>query len=209
MKTLISIILSMLFSFVSMAGDYEDLMKKNIEKLGHANDVLKYQEVANTFDRIANSMKDQWLPAYYASLSYVWMANVEQEKEKQDACLDAAQKYLDGIKEQKVSDDELTALQGYIYMIRISVDPAKRGQQLSAKAMKELNTAVHMDPSNPRALFLLARMEKGMAEFFGSGSGAACEKFQKALDLFKSDMPQGLMPAWGQPLVEQEIQGCK
>ncbi|HAZ26352.1 MAG TPA: hypothetical protein DCY95_18715, partial [Algoriphagus sp.] len=71
------------------------------------------------------------------------------------------------------ANSEVTALKGYAIMGKISLDPASRGQNLSPQAMQLFGKAINLDRENPRALYLMAQMEYGMAQFFGSGTDKA------------------------------------
>ena len=88
-------------------------------------------------------------------------------------------------------------------MLRVTVDPASRGQQYSGMAFQSFGKAVAMNPENPRALSLLAQMQYGTAQFFNSPTTEACATLTKALekfDSYKSSNP--LAPQWGRKMAE-------
>jgi hypothetical protein len=182
---------------------YTETMQKNIEVVYTSQTIPDIQNAVNSFERIGEAEKTKWEPFYYASFGYVMMANKEKEANAKDNYLDLALKSLDRAKAIQANDSEITALEGFIHMIRVTVDPASRGQQYSGMAFQAFGKAVAMNPENPRALILMAQMQYGTAQFFGSPTTEACATTTKALekfDTFKSD--NELAPTWGRKMAE-------
>ena len=71
--------------------------------------------------------------------------------------------------------------------------------------MQFLGQAVSMDPNNPRANIFLGQMALGMAQFFGSPTDQACERAQKALDLFNAQEDSKTMTHHGAKENAQEL----
>ena len=95
-------------------------------------------------------------------------------------------------------------------MIRLTVDPGSRGPQYSGLAMQSFGRAVALNPNNPRALSLLAQMQLGTAQFFGSPITEACNTNKKALELFDTDQHENpLAPTWGKSVAEAMVTQCK
>ncbi|MDN5203972.1 hypothetical protein QQ008_21455 [Fulvivirgaceae bacterium BMA10] len=204
-----TIIALIVFSSFSFNDKYEKAMLKNIELVYKAQTQEDFKTVLNNLERIANAEKDKWEPHYYASFAYVMLSTRAEEISKKDEYLDLAQKQLDKGIALNEAESELVAMQGFIHMIRVSVDPATRGQQYSGMAMQSLNKAVQMNPENPRALLMLGQMSHGMAQFFGSDTSEACGLIDKSLEKFetyKSDNP--LAPQWGKGQAQGMKQQC-
>lgn len=211
MKT-ITFILVLLFSANVFATDdkYLEQMGKHIQAVYAAQTNEQYQEAVNAFDRIAAAEKTKWEPYYYSAFGSVMMANNEKEAAKKDTYLDKALAAIETGKSINPSESELVALEGFVHMIRVSVDPATRGQQYSGMAFQTYNKALGMNPDNPRVLGFLAQMQMGVARFMGSPTTDACETGKKALEKFvtyKSDNP--LAPQWGKGMTEGLLQSCK
>ncbi len=119
MKTFVSIILFLVLNpaFSNNDSKYEKAMKDAIKKMDQAASIEDFQQVANQFERIANVEKDNWLPLYHAAYARVMMAAMEQDPQKKDPILDAAQKNLDAIEKMEHDATESLALQGFLYMI--------------------------------------------------------------------------------------------
>jgi Tfp pilus assembly protein PilF len=93
-------------------------------------------------------------------------------------------------------------------MIRLSLDPASRGQSMTPKVMQQFGQAMQMDPQNPRAMALMARMKMGTAQFFGQSTAEPCGMAQASLKLFAAEEPAPLHPRWGKELAEEMIEAC-
>jgi len=178
-------------------------MKKNIQTVYTAQTTADLQPAVNAFERIAAAEKTKWEPYYYASFGYIMIANREADGAKKDAALDQAQAALKKAQDIVPAESEVVALQGFIHMIRVTVDPATRGQQYSTLAYQSLNKAVAINPENPRALALLAQMQYGTAQFFGSPTTDACATAAKAVEKFAvTTEPKPLAPQWGKGMAE-------
>lgn len=208
---LITIVLLVASQLVSANdGKYIEAMQKNIQAVYEAKAIPDLQNAVNGFERIAAAEKTRWEPYYYASFGYIMMAIREQDKAKKDVYLDQAVKAVAKGKELAPGESEVVALEGFTYMIRVSVDPGSRGQQYAPVAMQILHKAVAMNNENPRALSLLGQMQYGTAEFFGSATTEACATLDRALEKFasfKSDNP--LAPRWGKESTEGAKGKCK
>lgn len=211
MKT-ITFLFALLFSTSVFANDnkYMEQMGKHIQAVYSAQSPEQYQEAVNAFDRIAAAEKTKWEPFYYSAYGSLMMANKEKDTAKKDAYLDKALASIESGKAINPNESELVALEGFVHMIRVTVDPATRGQQYSGMAFQTYNKALEMNPENPRTLGFLAQMQMGLAKFMGSPTTDACNTGKKALEKFttyKSENP--LAPQWGKGMTEGLLQSCK
>jgi tetratricopeptide (TPR) repeat protein len=212
MKT-INILLLMIISVTSWGNDetYFAQMGKQIQAVYTAKTLDEYQVAVNAFDRIASAEKTKWEPYYYAAYGNIMMAINEKDESKKDSFLDLALAGVEKGKELAPDESEIVALEGFVHMIRVTVDPATRGQKYSGLAMQTFGKAVGMDKNNPRALSLLAQMQLGMAQFFNQPPTEACETARKAAAVFELDTePQNpLAPRWGKEMNLGFLQKCK
>lgn len=212
MKATILSILSLLIVLTVLANDdkYNEAMQKNIMAVYAAQDIAQLQVAVNTFERIGGSEKTRWEPFYYASFGYIMMATREKEALKKDSYLDLADGILKKSKAIVKDESEIIALEGFIQMLRIGVDPAARGAQYSAMCMQSLGTAIGLNPENPRALALMAQMQYGTAQFFKSSTAEACATAAKASEKFASyKSPNLLAPVWGKEMNQGIVSNCK
>lgn len=212
MKKLVIIIGILVAGFSLKAQNeqaYINAMSKGLQAMGAAQTMEDWQAVAGQFERVAAKVTDQWHPQYYAALAYINMSFRVNELAEKDQFTSKAQGFIDAAKKLVPNNSEVIALQGFKYMIELSADPGTRGQTMSPMAMQMLGKAVSIDPNNPRANIFLAQMEMGMAQFFGSSTDAACQKGQKALDLFNSaPQEQSLEPSWGKETAQEFVKQC-
>lgn len=211
MKT-INTILLMLLAIAVFANDekYVEQMGKQIQNVYAAKTIDDLQTAVNTFDRIANAEKSKWEPYYYSAFGNIMMATRTKEAAKMDSYLDQALASVEKGKALAPNESELIALEGFVHMIRITVDPAVRGQQYSGLSMQTFGKALAINPNNPRAMALMAQMQYGTAQFFGSPTTEACGVAAKALTLFNSEKPQNpIAPAWGKEMAEELLKSCK
>jgi len=207
MKT---VMLFLLFVYASAFADkYTEQMTKNIEVVYKATTAEELQNAVNAFERIGGAEKTKWEPYYYASFGYIMIALKENDPAKKDAILDLAKTALDKSTAIRKDESEIVALEGFIYMIRISVDPASRGQQYSTMASQSYGKALSINPQNPRALSLLAQLQFGTASFFKQQPIEACATAKKAMESF-GDTPAGITiaPSWGREMTAGLVKGC-
>ncbi|WKN41252.1 hypothetical protein [Tunicatimonas pelagia] len=204
---------TILFWFVtlSFAGNpaYEKAMQQAIGQLETAESPNAYQAAANQFLRIAQVEQSEWLPLYYASYAYIIQGAMSESGEQKDESLDQAQEYLDQAKQLTSDESELVTLQGYIHMIRVTVDPTSRGPELAGKATQTLARAAQMNPDNPRAFLLLGQMQYGTAQFFGGDTSEACGLINQAVVKYENGETENtLMPQWGEATAQAVQQRC-
>lgn len=205
--TIIPLILGLIAFFVTLIANandrYTEVMKQNIESIYSASTSEEFQSLVNTFERIGESEKNKWEPFYYAGYGYLMMAIREKEVTKKDALLDLSLKAIEKGKSIMPAESELISLEGFNHMIRVSVDPASRGQMYSGLSMQAFNKALAINPDNPRALALLAQMQYGTAKFFGASTAEACATNNKALEKFESSNTDNpVAPKWGKQMAE-------
>ncbi|MCK5371126.1 MAG: hypothetical protein KAQ62_21345, partial [Cyclobacteriaceae bacterium] len=97
---------------------------------------------------------------------------------------------------------ERLALQGFLIMIRMSVDPS-RGMELGQECAMMLHQAYAMNSQNPRAVLMLGQFKHGSAQYMGEDTSEACAMFDEALQLLdqtQTDASADFLPNWGKDL---------
>ena len=210
MKTTILILALITTAAYANDAKYVEQMNKNIEAIYKAKTIEDYQQAINAFERIGNAEKTKWEPFYYVSFGYLMQATREQDGGKKDQLLDMAAASLEKANAIKENESEIVALEGFVHMIRVTVDPATRGPQYSSLAFQSFGKAIGLNPENPRALTFMAQMQYGTAQFFKSPTDEACATLVKALekfDSYKSENP--LAPQWGKGMAMGMKEQCK
>lgn len=212
-KYLFTFALSLMWITLAFAADpaYENAMKKQIAAMNTIQSADESQAVANGFLRIAEAKSEEWLPLYYAA--WVQATAAFRFEVDKDQHFDQAMELVNKADKIAPNNSEITALKGYIIMGKLSVDPMNRGQEMSPLAMQTFGKAIALDKENPRATTLMAQMELGMAQFFGSGPEKACGLARVGLELYakeESKITDGyLLPTWGKMQAEQVAGMCK
>ncbi|MCE7066344.1 hypothetical protein [Dyadobacter sp. CY326] len=217
MKKLTQITIALLFTILSAYAQdspYQAAMKKEIAKLMDADSLPVYQQSANAFARISQLNPNEWQPYYYEALACTFQGvDIHLPADKRDEVLARATEIAEKADAISKNNSEIVALQGFITMAKLSVDPAGRGQSLSAQVMQTFGKALAINEKNPRALVLLAQMEHGMAKFFGSGTEKSCGLAYESLASFATQdeaaLKAALMPTWGKNLAEKMVKSCQ
>lgn len=200
----------LLIFFYPDTTKYEKVMLENIEAISDAESPAELQVIINNFERIAQKEKDRWEPYYYSAYCQILMAIREKEASEKDKFLDYALKNVKNGYEIASDESELIAMEGFVHMIRVTVDPATRGQQFAGLSMQTFQKAIAMDSENPRALYLLAQMEMGTARFFNSDITPACEKLKLSIEKFETDTQENILaPKWGKKQALSTLESCK
>lgn len=210
MKTVIFFLTMCIAVAAHPADKFTETMLKHISQVYAAQSAEEFQPVINAFDRIGQAEPTRWEPLYYSAYGNLMIAARQAEGPRKDQYLDLALVALEKAKKLQPAESEVIALEGFVYMLRVTVDPATRGQQYSGLAMQTFGKAAQLNPTNPRALALLAQMQYGVAQFFGASTAEACGTGKKALALFENAKPESpLAPMWGKEMVQGFLQNCK
>jgi hypothetical protein len=211
-SVLIPLLLTMLVaSLKSKANDvkYEEAMQKNIQAVYSAATIEELQATVNAFERIANAEKNKWEPLYYSAFGYIMMSTRETVAATKDSYLDRALECVHRAQAIAGDESEIAAIEGFVYMMQVSVDPASRGPKLMGLAVQQFQRALKLNPENPRALALLAQMQYGAAQFFGSDTTEACSTNDASLAKFAGFKAQSVLaPQWGKSMAEEMKQNC-
>jgi tetratricopeptide (TPR) repeat protein len=191
-------------------GKYEQAMKTNIDIVYKAQTIEELQTGTNALERIAAAEPQKWEPNYYAAFGYIMIGNREKDPAKKDQHFDRALSFIEKAKAIVPAESEVIALEGFVHMLRITIDPGTRGPKYAPMAMQTFGKAISINPENPRALALLAQMQYGSAQFFGGSTTEACGTLTKALEKFDTFKAENLLaPTWGRGMAEGLKTQCK
>jgi tetratricopeptide (TPR) repeat protein len=210
--TLNLIILSMglIFSVRSNAqsDQYASAMKSSLEKM--STQVESFQSLSAAFERIALAEKTQWLPYYYAAYASINQSFGLTVAEERDKVLDQAQKFLEEAAKLKSDSSECMALQGFLYVARIQVDPMGRGGEYVLKANEAFDKAISLNPKNPRGYYLKGITVMNTPDFLGGGKEPAKPILTLAMTKFETFKPSSpLSPNWGKEDCKKQIAACE
>lgn len=195
---------------ISAQDTYEQAMGQALAEFGSASGPEDMKASAAQFERIAAAKPDEWLPAYYSSMIYCILSFSEQDKKRKEQYIEKAQAALDKALEISPKESEIQTLQGMIYQAILVVDPERNGQEYMAKANGFFETAMKLNPENPRPVYLQAVNVYHMPAQFGGGAEVALPMFEAALEKFQNFQPENsLYPDWGQDDCERLIKECR
>ncbi|MEN5057845.1 tetratricopeptide repeat protein [Sphingobacterium kitahiroshimense] len=206
-KIILPLILLMTFG-VHAQSRYFKTMEKNIQLLDSARTTDKLLEVSSSFERIAETEKNKWLPYYYAALAQTRIGLSKDNTINKDQ---VAQKAV--VLAQKgeaiEKNGELCSIQSMAATIQMLVDPQTRWQEFGTRASKAIEEGLQLDPSNPRLYYLKGSIIFNTPAFLNGGKSKAKPFFEKALELYSSTHVEPLYPSWGKNATEHFLKRCE
>lgn len=193
----------------AQSAKFHDAMSKSLTEMDTCKTDAQFMAVANKFERIALAEKNQWLPYYYAALARTTATFMTNDKNTIDATLDVAQKFANAADSLEPKNSEITLLKSMILLGRISVDPMTRGMQFGMQSAMLNQTAMQLDPSNPRTYLIMGQSLFYTPEQFGGGKAKACPQIMTAIEKYKTFTPASdLHPNWGKEMAEEMMKQC-
>lgn len=213
MKNVHFIFALLLFTNASNAQSekFSQAMKTQISKIEQAFQSGDLPELSNSFERIADAEKNQWLPYYYAAYCTVVTAMTTQDKSKIDALADKADALISKAETTAgAANSETAVIRSMIATAHLMVDPPSRWMQYGQLSAGYIDKAKELDPTNPRPYYLEGQSKFFTPEQFGGGKSIAAPIFEKALSLFDAFKPASdLAPVWGKSSTEYFLSQCK
>jgi len=212
MKKFFSIIITSLLLITASAQS--EKYTKAMETLVSAIDSTRNHDIlidlGNSFERIANAEKTQWLPYYYAAfcnvqagmLSLPMDGSFGDNSSITDPVADKAEKLLAKAEEITKGNTEIYCVQKMIASLRMMGNAMARYMTEGPKAEAALAKAKEADANNPRIYILEAQDKYFTPEQFGGSKDEAKILFEKAQTLFDTYKPENsIAPNWGRPQV--------
>ena len=199
-----------LFSF-SQSEKFIAAMKNNIAAIDTSfRSPASLLSLANSFERIAASEKNQWLPYYYAAFCQVNIGFMEPDKSKTDGFADKASALIAKADSLVPANSEISCMKSMIASCHMMVNPRERFMEYGQESNSNLDKAMEEDPSNPRPYYLKGQSLKYTPEQFGGGCATAKPVFKTALDKYAAFKPASeLHPTWGKTRTEQLMKECE
>jgi archaellum component FlaF (FlaF/FlaG flagellin family) len=197
------------FAF-SQSEMYLSKMKQNLQLLDSAKSPQDYNEVAASFERVADAEKTQWLPYYYAAYATVVGSFKLNNVSKTDELADKAQELIDKADALDNNNVEILCVKSMILSSRIMVDIMNRGSKYGPASSAFLHQAMAIDKTNPRPFLLLGQSLLYTPEFWGGGKAKAKPLLQTAVENFKTFKPLSeLHPSWGAQMADVLLAQCQ
>ncbi|MBN9383187.1 MAG: hypothetical protein J0H74_20700 [Chitinophagaceae bacterium] len=179
-------------------------------RLDKTKDVKGYQQLAESFSRIADTRKTDWLPYYYAAFCNArvgWLYQDEGEQiepyaDKGQEQINKALSLLDTSR-QKKELSEVYCVLSMVNRARVYINPATYGRKFGPLASRYIQMAKAANPDNPRALYLEGWEKYFTPKMWGGDKAKAKEILQAAKQKFDGQGVGGAgQPHWGRQDVE-------
>jgi len=206
MKKISLIVAVVLFATASFAQSdkYVPAMKANISQIDSIMGKGNATELSNSFERIGDAEKTQWLPYYYAAYCTIMQGMVEKDNSKKDAIADKAASSIN--KAEAIlgkENSETDVIKAMIATVRMTVDPQSRYMTYGPQISEFTEKSKSLDSTNPRPILLKAENTFYTPEAYGGGKDAAKPLFDKASAMYAAFKPETeLSPAWGKSAVD-------
>jgi len=207
MKKVFSFIITSLLVTASFAQS--DKYSKAMEALVPSIDTTRSYDglitLANSFERIANAEKTQWLPFYYAALanlnatySFTMDGSFGDKTADIDPLADKAEALLNKADELNKNNSEIWCVKKMLASARMMANPMARYQEYGPVASAALETAKKLNPENPRVYILEGQDLFYTPEQFGGDKQEAKKRFETAATKFDTYKPESnIHPNWG------------
>ena len=195
----------------SQSDKFTSAMKSNLALFDSAKTVEDFNKLANTFERIGDAEKTQWLPYYYAGLALStagWMPGLEDK----DANAGRINAFLDkagAVATTNADKAEIEAVRNMSATQQMLIDPQSRWATYGKAAGDALDKGMQLDPNNPRLYYLKGMSLFGTPTQFGGGKDKAKPLFEKSVALYKDQKPAQFGPRWGRKEAEDMIVQCQ
>ncbi len=208
MKRVLFLLLTVMYTLTTLAQNekYIKTMEAKIAAFDTTRSIEGLIELSNTFERIAEAEKKEWLPYYYAALMQVnagnnmWGAKMN---DKIDPVADKAEVLINKAEALNPDNSEIYVVKKLIASLRMMVDPQARFMQYAPVAEQALKTAQQLDPENPRVYLVMGQDKYFTPEQFGGSKAEAKKLFEQAFQKYDAFKPKSsLHPKWGRGRTE-------
>lgn len=199
---MISVFAVLAVSVFAQSDRYTAAMTREVSKIDSFSSSQQWLSSSNSFLRIAETEKTEWLPYYYAALGQVMHGFMSMgsagNAEHSDPIADKAEEILNKAAALTEPNSELEIVRKMIANLRMMGDPMTRWQTYGAKGQEALEKAKKLSPENPRILLMEAQDKFYTPAEFGGGKDAAHKLFLAAKEKYASFKAQSpIHPNWG------------
>jgi hypothetical protein len=207
------------FALVAATGfaqseKYMAAMQKFVASIDTLWNVDALRDLSNSFERIGDAEKTQWLPYYYAALARVNAGyaismsggSMGGNADKTDPEANKAEELLDKAEALSKDNSEIFIVKKLIATLRLLGDPAGRYMTYGPAASEALETAKKLNPDNPR-VYLEEGMDKyNTPEQFGGSKEEGKKILEEAVRKYETFKPESnIHPNWGLSLAKRFI----
>jgi hypothetical protein len=205
----------------AQSDKYMSAMQPKVAAIDTLRNADSLKDLAGAFERIANAEKTQWLPYYYAALAQVNAGNqvmsslgatttFGNNSDKLDPYADKATELLDKAEALSKDNSEIFIVKKMIATLRLMGDPMNRYMTYGPEGVQALETAMKLNPENPR-IYLLEGMDKYFTpEQYGGSKEEAKKLLETAQKKYASFKPESAIhPTWGKAMTDYFLSQMK
>ncbi|GAB3328037.1 hypothetical protein GCM10027299_29570 [Larkinella ripae] len=205
----LTLMLAVFSAALAQNETYTKAMEAAIANVKFMTPTPELQQAAGQLERIGSAETAEWLPAYWASYTYILLAVKETDAGKKDGLLDKAAHFYKKVAQQQADNDETLVLAAQLAAARLSIDPENRWQQYLPEFEAALTKAKQKNPENPRIYALQGQSLFYTPEEYGGGKTAARPLLKQAAEKFATFKPAStLHPNWGQDTNQYLLSQC-
>lgn len=197
---------------------YVKAMEPRVAMVDSNNNAESWKELSNTFERIGNAEKTQWLPFYYAAYCQVMAGygsmpmdgSMGDNSAISDPFADKAEQLIGNAESLSQENSEIYCVKKMIYSLRMMGNPMSRYMTDGAKATEALEKAKALNEQNPRVYILQGQDKFYTPEQYGGSKEEAKKLFEKANEIFMTIRPgSSIEPQWGRSQVNYFLSQLK
>lgn len=209
-KTLASLtfLLTVAVTAHAQSEKYTKAMEANVAGIDSLHTAQAWTDMANSFQRIADAEKTQWLPYYYAALGNVMTGYMQGEPgapaatDKIDPLANKAEELLNKAEALNKDNSDIYCVKKMIATLRMMADPMNRYMTYGPLAAEALQKAKSLNPENPRVYLLEGQDKFYTPEQFGGSKTEARTLFETSMKKYESYKPESsIHPQWGKSQV--------
>lgn len=219
MKRLVFFLIAATFSAATFAqGEkYVKAMESKVAMIDSTTTPDGWKDLANSFERIADAEKTQWLPYYYAAYANVMAGMMSMPQGSfgdnsaiADPYADKAETLINKANELNKENSEVYCIIKMVHSLRLMGNAMARYMTEGPKAEEALTKAKELNPNNPRVYILEGQDKYFTPEQFGGSKEEAKKLFEKANEIFKVIKPgNAIDPQWGSATVNYFLEQMK
>ncbi|MFL5789264.1 MAG: hypothetical protein ACJ748_14485 [Flavisolibacter sp.] len=202
-------------SAFSQSDKYINAMKDKVVAIDTTRNADNLKDLSNSFERIGDAEKTQWLPYYYAAIAEVnaaYMITMGKDGmgSVTDPMADRAEQLINKAEALSKDNSEIYVAKKMIATLKMMADPMNRYMQYGPQAQQALDMAKKLNPENPRVYMLEGEDKFFTPEQYGGSKTEAKALFEEALkkyDAFKPATP--IDPVWGRHTTEYFLSQIK
>lgn len=182
---IINLFISILLSFsLNSQDNFADHMSMGLEAL--ENNKLDISQ--KHFNQAAALDAESWYPLYYIAHIDITKMQMSEDYIEREALLAKAKSNIDKADKLSPNNVEIITLKANYFGGIIQLNPRENGFKYMGTVIGLYQTALAMDPENPRAHVGSIGFEIGKAKFMGQSYDASCEKLQEVIMAFDNQV---------------------